>query len=119
MRLTIRDIAKMAGVSSGTVSKVMNQTGSLSAKTIEKVQKVIEETGYQPSFSAKSLATKKSNLIGLIYAGDIHAQINHPFFNEVVNVFKNAIGQLGYDILMFSNSEVSKVNEYYLVRCNT
>src|SRR5690625_7577703 len=108
MRLTIRDIAKMAGVSSGTVSKVMNQTGSLSAKTIEKVQKVIEETGYQPSFSAKSLATKKSNLIGLIYAGDIHAQINHPFFNEVVNVFKNTLGQLGYDILMYSNIEESK-----------
>lgn len=118
MKLTIRDIAKMAGVSPGTVSKVMNQTGSLSAKTIEKVKKVIEETGYQPSFSAKSLATKKSNLIGLIYAGDIHAQINHPFFNEVVNVFKNVIGQLGYDILMFSNSEVSKTNQDYLARCN-
>lgn len=118
MKLTISDIAKMAGVSPGTVSKVMNKTGSLSAKTIEKVKKVIEETGYQPSFSAKSLATKKSNLIGLIYAGDIHAQINHPFFNEVVNVFKNEIGKLGYDILMFSNSEVSKENQDYLARCN-
>jgi LacI family transcriptional regulator len=108
----------MAGVSPGTVSKVMNQTGSLSTKTIEKVKKVIEETGYQPSFSAKSLATKKSNLIGLIYAGDIHAQINHPFFNEVVNVFKNVIGQLGYDILMFSNSQFGKENQDYLSRCN-
>lgn len=118
MKLTISDIAKMAGVSPGTVSKVMNQTGSLSALTIEKVKKVIEETGYQPSFSAKSLATKKSNLIGLIYAGDIHAQINHPFFNEVVNAFKNAIGELGYDILMFSNSQFSKENQDYLARCN-
>lgn len=118
MKLTISDIAKMAGVSPGTVSKVMNKTGSLSVKTIEKVNKVIEETGYQPSFSAKSLATKKSNLIGLIYAGDIHAQINHPFFNEVVNVFKNIIGELGYDILMFSNSQVSKDNQDYLARCN-
>lgn len=118
MKLTISDIAKMAGVSPGTVSKVMNQTGSLSTNTIEKVKKVIEETGYQPSFSAKSLATKKSNLIGLIYAGDVHAQINHPFFNEVVNAFKNVIGQLGYDILMFSNSQVSKENQDYLARCN-
>lgn len=118
MKLTIRDIAKMAGVSPGTVSKVMNNTGSLSTKTIERVKKVIEKTGYQPSFSAKSLATQKSNLIGLIYAGDIHAQINHPFFNEVVNVFKNVIGELGYDILMFSNSQVSKDNQDYLARCN-
>ncbi|OAK75491.1 LacI family DNA-binding transcriptional regulator [Lederbergia galactosidilytica] len=118
MKLTISDIAKMANVSPGTVSKVMNQTGSLSSQTIEKVKRVIEETGYEPSFSAKSLATKKSNLIGLIYVGDIQAQINHPFFNEVVNAFKNMIGQLGYDILMFSKSQAGKQNHDYLDRCN-
>ncbi|WP_347834657.1 LacI family DNA-binding transcriptional regulator [Gracilibacillus sp. JCM 18860] len=91
MKLTIREIAKMAGgVSPGTVSKVMNQTGSLSPKTIQKVKQVIEETGYQPSFSAKALATKKSNMIGLIYAGEVNVEFNHPFFNQVINSFKNA-----------------------------
>lgn len=115
---TIRDIAKLAGVSPGTVSKVINQTGSLSPKTIEKVKKVIDETGYQPSFSAKALATKKTNMIGLIYAGEIHVEFAHPFFNQVINAFKNTIGQLGYDLLIFSNQSFNNGKEDYVARCN-
>ncbi|MDL4840315.1 LacI family DNA-binding transcriptional regulator [Aquibacillus rhizosphaerae] len=117
MKLTIKDIAKMAGVSPGTVSKVMNNTGSIGKKTKDKVMDVIEETGYKPSFSAKSLATKKSNLIGLIYAGEVNVEFNHPFFNEVINAFKNAVGQLGYDILIFSNKNFNNNKEDYLARC--
>ncbi|KAB8125859.1 LacI family transcriptional regulator [Gracilibacillus oryzae] len=116
MKLTIREIANMAGVSPGTVSKVMNQTGSLSPNTIEKVKKVIEETGYQPSFSAKALATKKSNMIGLIYSGEVNVEFNHPFFNQVINSFKTAVGQLGYDILVFSNQSFNIGKEDYVAR---
>lgn len=115
MKLTIRDIARMAGVSPGTVSKVINGTGSISPQTIKTVKKIIQETGYQPSFSARSLATKKSNLIGLIYAGDINAEITHPVFNQIVNTFKNEIGKLGYDILLFSNEQFGR--QEYLARC--
>ncbi|MRH41933.1 substrate-binding domain-containing protein [Aquibacillus halophilus] len=117
MKLTIKDIARMAGVSPGTVSKVINNTGSISPKTIKKIMKIIEDTGYKPSFSAKSLATKRSNLIGLIYAGEVNVEFNHPFFNQVVNAFKSAIGKLGYDILIFSNNEFSNDRENYLKRC--
>ncbi|SDM22851.1 LacI family DNA-binding transcriptional regulator [Sediminibacillus halophilus] len=117
MKLTIKDIAKMAGVSPGTVSKIINDTGSIGWKTKEKVMKIIEETGYQPSFSAKSLATKKSNLIGLIYAGEIDVDFNHPFFNQVINAFRKTIGQMGYDILVFSNNQFSKSSQDYLARC--
>ncbi|SDK02657.1 LacI family DNA-binding transcriptional regulator [Sediminibacillus albus] len=117
MKLTIKDIAKMADVSPGTVSKIINNTGSIGYKTKEKVMKIIEETGYQPSFSAKSLATKKSNLIGLIYAGEVDVDFNHPFFNQVINAFRKTIGQLGYDILVFSNNQFSKNKEDYLARC--
>ncbi|WP_337747087.1 LacI family DNA-binding transcriptional regulator [Gracilibacillus saliphilus] len=116
MKLTIREIAKMAGVSPGTVSKVINQTGSISPNTIQKVKKVIEDTGYQPSFSAKALATKKSNMIGLIYAGEVHVEFNHPFFNQVINAFKNTVGQLGYDILVFSNQSFNIGKEDYVAR---
>lgn len=117
MKLTIKDIAKLANVSRGTVSKVINGSGSISQQTKDKVNKIIEETGYQPTFSAKLLATKKSNLIGLIFAGDINAEMNHPVFNDVVNAFKNAVGNLGYDILLFSNNTFSKGGQDYLARC--
>jgi LacI family transcriptional regulator len=117
MKLTIREIAKMAGVSPATVSKIMNNYSGISAATKVKVMNVIESTGYQPTFSAKSLATKKSNLIGLIYAGKINVELNHPFFNEVVNAFKKTVGSMGYDILIFSNEKFKKeLGEDYLAR---
>ncbi|TGB05161.1 LacI family DNA-binding transcriptional regulator [Halobacillus salinus] len=117
MDLTIRDIAKMAGVSPATVSKIMNNYGGISEATKEKVFKIIEDTNYQPTFSAKSLATKKSNLIGLIYAGKINVDFKHPFFNEVVNTFKKSVGALGYDLLLFSNEKFYQGESQYLERC--
>lgn len=117
MNFTIKDIAKMAGVSPGTVSKIMNNYSGISDKTKKKVMDIIGETGYQPTFSAKALATKKSNLIGLIYAGKVNVDFTHPFFNEVVTSFKKAIGLLGYDIIMFSNERFYQDNGSYLARC--
>ncbi|WP_186577098.1 LacI family DNA-binding transcriptional regulator [Aquibacillus kalidii] len=117
MNLTIKDIAKMAGVTPGTVSKIINNYSGISEKTKKKVLTIIEETGYQPTFSAKALATKKSKLIGLIYAGKINVDFTHPFFNEVVTAFKKAVGILGYDILMFSNESFNQDNGSYLARC--
>jgi LacI family transcriptional regulator len=116
MKLTISDIAKMAGVTPGTVSKIMNNYGGISKETKEKVMGIIESTGYKPTFSAKALATKKSNLIGLIYAGKINVDMNHPFFNEVVNAFKKTVGSMGYDILIFSNEQFNMEQENYLLR---
>ncbi|MGA9288282.1 MAG: LacI family DNA-binding transcriptional regulator [Anaerobacillus sp.] len=117
MSLTIKDIAQMAGVSRATVSKIINNYGGISEGTKKKVLKIIEETGFQPSFSAKALATKKSNLIGLIYAGRVNVEFTHPFFMEVVTAFKKNIGMLGYDILMFSNEQFYQDNGSYLARC--
>src|SRR5699024_287675 len=117
MNLTIKDIAKMAGVSPATVSKIMNNYSGVNKHTKQKVLNIIEETGYRPTFSAKSLATKKSNLIGLIYAGKINVDFTHPFFNKVMTSFKKVIGELGYDVLMFSNEQFHQNNGSYLARC--
>ncbi|MCT2536690.1 LacI family transcriptional regulator [Aquibacillus koreensis] len=117
MHFTINDIAKMAGVSRATVSKVMNNYHGVNEKTKQKVLEVIQATGYSPTFSAKSLATKKSNLIGVIYAGKIDVDFTHPFFNQVISSFKKEVGSLGYDILMFSNEQFKQDNGSYLARC--
>jgi LacI family transcriptional regulator len=117
MSLTIKDIAQMAGVSQATVSKVINNYGGISEKTKNKVLAVINEMSYAPNFSARSLATKKSNLIGLIYAGNINVDMTHPYFNEVISTFKKNIGLLGYDILLFSNEHFLQDQGSYLARC--
>ncbi len=63
---TINDIAKLAGVSRSTVSRFLNKSGYVSEEAKENIKAVIEETGYMPSQSAKSLRTNKTSVIGVI-----------------------------------------------------
>jgi LacI family transcriptional regulator len=116
MKVTIKDIAKLAGVSPGTVSKIINNYQDVGIETKKKVLKIMEETGYAATRAEKESAYK-SNLIGVIYAGKINADFNHPFFIEVINSFKKSIGSLGYDLLFFSNEQLEFSEEDYFTRC--
>src|SRR5690625_40666 len=118
MKLTIRNIAEIVGVSPSTVSKVMNNYSGVSDETRKAVMDVIKEKNYYPTYTARTLATKKSKLIGLIYAGKVNVDLTHPFFNQVVTSFKKAIGVMGYDIIMFSDEGFDHDNGSYLARCN-
>ena len=60
---TIKDIARMAGVSAGTVDRVLHNRGDVSEKSKEKVQKVLDEINYQPNVFAIGLAAKKKYVI--------------------------------------------------------
>lgn len=115
--MNIKTIASMAGVSVATVSKIINNYSDIGEETRLRVQKILDETGYKPSSSAKTLATKKSNIIGVVFAGKLNSDLNHPFFVSVINSFKKHIGLLGYDILLFSNEKFSTAKEDYLARC--
>lgn len=115
--MNIKTIASMAGVSVATVSKIINNYPDISEETRQKVIQIMEETGYRPSSSAKILATKKSNLIGVVFAGKLNVDFSHPFFVDVINAFKKQIGLLGYDLLFFSNEKFLNNGEDYLARC--
>ncbi|MFC7440255.1 LacI family DNA-binding transcriptional regulator [Laceyella putida] len=117
MKMTIADIARLAGVSRSTVSKVLNNYPGIGEKNKRKILQIIAETGYQPSYSARRLSSTKSHLIAMIYAGNVSADFNHPFFVDVINAFKKEIGSHGYDLLFFSNQDVSRENDDYLARC--
>ncbi|WP_166240678.1 LacI family DNA-binding transcriptional regulator [Paenibacillus turpanensis] len=117
MSVNIKTVAKLAGVSVSTVSKIINNYSEISEETRQKVLDIMAETGYIPSNSAKTLATKKSNLIGVIFAGKLNIDFTHPFFVEVLNAFKKQMGILGYDLLFFSNEKFHPVGEDYLARC--
>ncbi|WP_125152153.1 LacI family DNA-binding transcriptional regulator [Clostridium rectalis] len=79
MAITINDIAKKAGVSLATVSRVLNKSGYVKKETKERILKVIEELNYSPSAIARSLSKNKTNTIGVIVP-----QINNPFFAEII-----------------------------------
>ncbi|WP_153723653.1 LacI family DNA-binding transcriptional regulator [Sporosarcina cascadiensis] len=81
MKVTVIDIAKKAGVSQSTVSKVLNNYPTISKETREKVLDAIKELEFYPDLVARSLVTKKTKTIGLI-VGDI----SNPFFSETAKV---------------------------------
>lgn len=83
VRYTISDIARQAGVGVGTVSRVLNNDPNVKEQTRQKVQKTIEKVGYQPSFTARSLRTQKTHVIGFI----ADAVATTPY---AVNVIKGA-----------------------------
>ena len=64
--MTLKDIAQMAGVSTATVSHVINDTRYVTDETKKKVLDIIEQVGYRTNFIARSLRSKKTNTIGLI-----------------------------------------------------
>ncbi|SDF82820.1 transcriptional regulator, LacI family [Fontibacillus panacisegetis] len=117
MSMNIKKIAEIAGVSVSTVSKIINNYSDISEETKTKVLEIMRQTGYVPSNSAKTLATKKSNLIGVIFAGKLNIDFTHPFFVEVLNSFKKQMGFLGYDLLFFSNEKSHAIDGDYLARC--
>jgi LacI family transcriptional regulator len=95
--LTIYDIAKQAGVSITTVSRVLNGKGEISSRTRERVGKVLAETGYVPSQLAKGLAGKKRKTVGIVTV-----DIRNVHHSALVFQAEQALTQNGYSCLVFS-----------------
>lgn len=85
-RVTINDVARLAGVSKKTVSRVINESPLVGEATREKVKKVIQETGYAPDPQARALAFGKSFLIGMVY--------DNPSPQYVVNMQRGILDAL-------------------------
>lgn len=103
--ITIYDIAKETGYSAPTISKALNGTGKLSNATREKIVKIAEDMGYKFNMAAKTLATKKSNLIGVIFEDNkMLSGFQHPLFGGVLNRFREAVEAAGYDLVFLSRT---------------
>src|SRR4030042_5107550 len=66
---TLKDVAKLAGVSTKTVSRVVNNQGEITTKTRERVQAAIEQLGYRPNVLARSLIHQRTNTLGVVAWG--------------------------------------------------
>ncbi|HBE78374.1 MAG TPA: LacI family transcriptional regulator [Firmicutes bacterium] len=110
---TIYDVAKQLGVSTATVSRVINGTGRVSEETRDKVKAIIAELGYQPNQIARTLTTKKSKLIGLIIA-----DITNPFYPALARGVQDVCHSAGYDLLLCNTDEkASQVHRYVFNLC--
>lgn len=112
--VTIYDIAKRAGVSAATVSKVLNGYTDVSAKTVMNVQRICDEMGYRPNSAARGLATKKSSTIGIFFTDHLNSGFRHPFLQDILASFKQVVGLAGYDLVFFSDdSPNNHLNSFY------
>lgn len=107
---TIYDVAKSSGYSITTVSKVLNNYPNVSKKATEKVMTAVRDLGYIPYSSARTLATKKSNMIGVVFSEAMDVGITHPFFSEVIEEFKKQVELYHYDLLFVSRNIASHQN---------
>ena len=99
--MTITDVAKLAGVSKTTVSRVLNRRGPLSEKTINKVEDAMRELGYFPNEHARALSGVTSRVIGVVISA-----FNHPFHSELLQQISLAVRKNGYSILIASSGEI-------------
>ncbi|MDV2684082.1 LacI family DNA-binding transcriptional regulator [Alkalihalophilus lindianensis] len=103
--INISEVAKKAGVSIATVSRVFNNSGRVKESTRKKIQAIIEETGYRPNVLARELAEKKTHLIGMI----VHS-LTGEGLPRAINGVNQVLDENGYNLLI-ACSEGSFANE--------
>ncbi|WP_088227574.1 LacI family DNA-binding transcriptional regulator [Desulfosporosinus sp. FKB] len=96
---TIRDVARLAGVSISTVSRVLNKSGYVNSETEREVNKAIQMLKYEPSDVARGLTNKKTRTIALILP-----DIVNPFFPELSRAVEDVARTSGYTVI-FGNSD--------------
>ena len=106
---TIHDVARLAGVSAVTVSRVLNNSTRVSAKTQERVRQAIDELGYVPSVAARSLRSRQNFTLALIVP-----DINNTFWTTVARGVEDAAQGKGYSIILCNTDENAAKQQSYL-----
>ena len=116
---TIKDVAKIAGVSIATVSRVVNQQDNVAPQSRIRVEKVIAEIGYRPNIAAKALKKKHNKLIGIVTPN-----LSMSFFGTLACGAEKAARELGYSLLMRNSlyeteSEVESIESLIQANCES
>lgn len=106
---TIKEVAKLAGVSVATVSRALNNSGYVSEDARKKVEAAVKELNFYPNEVARSLYQKKSKLIGLLLP-----DIANPFFPLIAKGVEDGVNQRGYSLLLGNVEEDLEKEKDYL-----
>jgi LacI family transcriptional regulator len=105
----IREVAKRAGVSLGTVSNVLNRPAIVAEETLRRVQLAIEEIGFVRNGSARQLRAGRSQHIGLVVL-----DVANPFFTEVARGVEDLANQAGYVVILCNSDDSVEKESHYL-----
>ena len=106
---TVRDVAKLAGVSPITVSRVINNAGYISDETRWRVEEAIRQLGYVPNTLARSLRLRQTNTLALVLT-----DITNPFWTTVVRGVEDAASDAGFNVILCNTDESEVEQEKYL-----
>jgi DNA-binding LacI/PurR family transcriptional regulator len=107
---TMREVAKRAGVSPATVSRVLNKTHYISVETEQRVLEVVRQLNYYKNVHARRLATGQSDLFGLVIS-----EIANPYFPEIIRGFQASAWDRGLDVLL-CNTEYDQSRTKSVIR---
>lgn len=99
--LTLEEIARRSGVSRSTVSRVINQHPNVSQIVRDRVQAVIEDTGYQPNLAAQTLVSKRTSMIGLVLPRSVSSFFTDPYFPRLLQGIAQGCNQQDYTLGLF------------------
>ncbi len=111
---TLKDVAREAGLTVGTVSRAINNRGYVSEKTRKRIYEVMKELDYQPNEMARSLATQRSRLIAVIVP-----HIEHPYFMKLISCLESAAYERKYKLLLFSSKGREEREEECVEMCKS
>ncbi len=100
-KLTLEVIGQMAGVSRATVSRVINKPDSVRPELRERVERVIAETGFRPNAVARSLASSRTNILGLIIPSVSQTLFTDPYFSHLIQGISQACNINDYTLSLF------------------
>jgi LacI family transcriptional regulator len=108
-RLTIHDIAELAGVSAGTVSRTMNDQPGVGEATRRRVLEIVHEHGFKADAAARRLSTGRTRTIGIVFPLQASEVVIHPVYPELLGALGDAAQELDYDVMMFTVSSPDRI----------
>lgn len=111
--VSMKDVAKMCGVSVATVSKVLNDYSDIGEETKRKVREAAEKAGYFPNSSARALKTNRTYNLGVLFIDEARSGLTHDYFAAVLEAFKGKAESCGYDITFTTGRSGSRSMSYY------
>ena len=105
MPLTLKDIAKKAGVAESTVSRAINNKPGVSKEKKQEIMKIVEKYDYQPNQLAQGLAKQETHILALLLS-----DLENPSYTEIIKSIENVANNNGYQIIL-CNTENKKKKE--------